>query len=121
MLGIFDGFTAEQVYEAIVKYIEARDRGGEPPDFWSVNWGEYEEFRFQFRVMAHDPRYEKYLRLLDSENVLVWLSAKDARPDLASVILNTAGGIQWLDWQIGRIVKALRAPLEEEKVGGGNR
>ena len=113
VLGIFDGFTPEQVYHAIEQHREALAKQQAPPDLWGSAWAQYEQFRLQFQLLARDPRYAKYLRLLDMENVLTWLSGEDARPQLASVIINTPGGIQWLDWEVRHIRAGITAPLEE--------
>lgn len=46
-------------------------------------------------------RFEQYSGFLTTELVIEWLKAD--RPDLASVIVNTPGGIEWLDGQVENV------------------
>ena len=114
--GIFDNFTATQLYEAILSYNKAIEKGETPLDIWSVNWGSYEEFRDQFRRMAQQQQYRQHLNKLTVENVMVWLNSKDERQDLASVLINTPHGFEWLAYQLECIIIGLTAPKPEENV-----
>lgn len=108
VLGVFDGFTEQQLLEAIETDC----------DVWAVPWGDFEEFRGQVRLLSQDPRFQKHGHLLTVENVLLWLTGKDGRPLLASVIINTPGGVQWLSRQLEGFKTGVMEPLEEvEEVG----
>lgn len=120
VLGIFDCYTPEELYEGIV--------GG--VDIWGEDWGEFEEFRIQFQLLASDPRFSKHIQLLTVENVLEWLRNEKGRPKLASVIINTPAGtrtvevegestevshpsgVEWLIRQIDLIKAGLAVPIE---------
>ena len=104
ILGIFDLFTPEDLYRAITQNV----------DIWDAPWGEGEQFRFQFQLLARDDRFQKYAHLLTPENVLIWLTDDKARPEIASIIINTSGGPDWLTRQIEGIKEGLNAPIEEE-------
>lgn len=99
VLGLFDNFTLEDVYACIVGRV----------DVWTSDWGEHEGLRPQVLDLARNPKWRKHLDLLTTENVFDWLRGEDARPDVASLILNTPGGLEWLDRQIGLIRKALES------------
>ena len=109
ILGLFDLFTPEQIYEAITENIE----------IWKTPWYDFEEFRYQLRLIGHDPRFTKYEHLFTTENIIEWLSDAQARPVLASLIVNTPGGYEWLDRQVIEFKQELTAPLEEEIVVRG--
>ena len=109
ILGLFDCFTPEQIYEAITEDIA----------IWKTPWHDFEEFRYQLRLIGHDPRFTKYEHLFTTENIIEWLSDKEARPILASLIVNTPGGYEWLDKQVMEFKQELTAPLEEEIVVRG--
>ena len=119
VLGIFDCFTEQDLARCIIEYNEAVKMSMAPPGLWDFDWLEFEEFRLQFRMLARDSRFERYLNELTVENVLLWLSAEDGRPQLASLMVNTPGGTAWLEHQIASIKMGLMEPLvEEERVGG---
>lgn len=109
ILGLFDFFTPEEIYQAILEDIS----------IWKNPWHDFEEFRYQLRLIGHDPRFTKYEHLFTTENIIEWLSDKEARPILASLIVNTQGGYEWLEKQISEFKQELTAPLEEEIVVRG--
>lgn len=90
VLGVFDQFTREQLLEAITLN----------QDVWAVAWGDFEEFRPQLLSLMADPVNMQVVRDFTLEDVVLWLRAADARPDLVSVIINTSSGVQWLQRQI---------------------
>ena len=90
ILGVFDQFTREQLLEAI----------NLDQDMWTVAWGDFEEFRPQLVSLMADPVNAAVVRDFTMEDVVGWLRIGDARPDLASIIINTPGGIEWLGRQI---------------------
>lgn len=104
ILGIFDLFTPEDLYRAITQKV----------DIWDAPWGEGEQFRFQFQLLSRDERFHKYAHLFTAENVLIWLTDDKARPEIASIIINTPDGPAWLERQIEGIRDGLNAPMEEE-------
>lgn len=103
ILGIFDLFQPDDLYRAITQNV----------DIWDAPWGEGEQFRFQFQLLARDDRFHKYAHLFTPENVLIWLTDDKARPEIASIIINTPGGPEWLKRQIDGIREGLNAPMEE--------
>lgn len=109
ILGLFDFFSPEEIYEAIKENIS----------IWKTPWYDFEEFRYQLRLIGHDPRFTKYENLFTTENIIEWLSDKEARPVLASLIVNTPGGYEWLENQVSEFKKELTAPMEEEFVVRG--
>lgn len=108
ILGIFDLFQPDDLYRAITQNV----------DIWDAPWGEGEHFRFQFQLLARDERFQKYTHLFTAENVLVWLTDDKVRPEIASIIINTPGGTDWLEKQVEGIRTGLTAPMEEEKIVG---
>jgi hypothetical protein len=109
ILGLFDCFSPEEIYQAITEDIS----------IWRNPWHNFEEFRYQLRLIGHDPRFTKYEHLFTTENIIEWLSDKEARPILASLIVNTPGGYEWLEKQVSEFKQELTAPLEEEIVVRG--
>ena len=109
ILGLFDCFAPEDIYIAIV----------DNTNIWKTPWYDFEEFRYQLRLIGHDPRFTKYEHLFTTENIIEWLSDAQARPVLASLIVNTPGGYEWLDRQVIEFKQELTAPLEEEIVVRG--
>lgn len=103
ILGIFDCFTLDDLLRAIK----------EDWDIWNMPWNEGEDFRYQFKLLARDPRFVKHNHLLTVENVMIWLTGKEGRPLHASMIINSPGGVEWLDRQIEGIRTGLMEPLEE--------
>jgi len=118
VLGIFDCFTEEDVALGILEYNDAVGKGESPPGMWDVYWAEFEEFRLQFQMLARDGRFAKYMDEFNAENVLTWITAEDGRPQLASLVVNTPGGVAWLNHQIESMRRGLSEPLEVEVVGG---
>ena len=104
VLGIFDLFTGEDLYRAIIQDV----------DIWETSWEEGEEFRFQFQMLSRDPRFLEHAGLLTPENVLTCLADDKSAPEKAGVIINTPGGPEWLVRQVEGIKAGLEAPLEEE-------
>ena len=107
MLGIFDFFTPEQIYQAITEDIS----------IWNTPWYDFEEFRYQLQLLGHDPRFLKYQELFTAEDIIIWLSNKNARPVLASLIVNTPNGFNWLEKQVKEIKGALTSPIEVQTHG----
>ena len=105
VLGVFDQFTREQLLEAITNDY----------DVWTTAWGDFEEFRPQLLSLMGDPVNQQVVRDFTLEDVVAWLRVGDARPDLASVIINTGGGVPWLRRQVDSF--KLHLLLGEE---GGN-
>ena len=105
VLGIFDLFTGEDLYRAIVQDVS----------IWDSDWEEGEEFRFQFQMLSRDPRFMAHAELLTPENVLTWLADDKASPEKAGVIINTPGGPEWLVRQVEGIKRGLEAPMAEEE------
>lgn len=104
VLGIFDLFSGEDLYRAIVQDVS----------IWDSDWEEGEEFRFQFQMLSRDPRFMAHAGLLTPENVLTWLADDKSAPEKAGVIINTPGGPEWLVRQVEGIKAGLEAPLVEE-------
>ncbi len=104
VLGIFDLFTGEDLYRAILQDV----------NIWDSDWEEGEEFRFQFKMLARDPRFQMHAGLLTPENVLTWLADDKSAPEKAGVIINTPGGPEWLVRQVDGIKRGWEAPMEEE-------
>ena len=104
VLGVFDQFTREQLLEAITLDL----------DMWSVEWGDFEEFRVQLVGLMRDPVNKAVLQGFTLEDVVAWLRVSDARPDLASILINTEGGLPWLEKQIKVFKQNL---VEAETVG----
>jgi len=90
ILGVFDQFTREQLLEAITL----------DQDMWVVGWGDFEEFRPQLVALMRDPVNAAVVAGFTLEDVVAWLRVGDARPDLASIIINTPRGVEWLQRQI---------------------
>jgi len=90
VLGVFDQFTREQLLEAITS----------DSDVWGIEWGDFEEFRPQLVSLMGDPVNRQVVRGFSLEDVVAWLRVSDARPDLASVIINTPKGVEWLSRQV---------------------
>ena len=90
ILGVFDQFTREQLLEAI----------NLDQDMWAVAWGDFEEFRPQLVSLMADPVNAAVVAGFTLEDVVGWLRVGDARPDLASIIINTPSGVEWLRRQI---------------------
>lgn len=90
ILGVFDSFTREQLRDCIAGDI----------DVWGVAWGDLEELRPQLVALMADPVNAAVVRDLAVEDVVAWLRVQDARPDLVSVLINTAGGVEWLRRQV---------------------
>ena len=90
ILGVFDQFTREQLLEAITL----------DQDMWAVAWGDFEEFRPQLVSLMRDPVNAVVVAGFTLEDVVAWLRVGDARPDLASIIINTPRGVEWLQRQI---------------------
>lgn len=105
VLGIFDIFTGEDLYRAIIQDV----------NIWESDWEEGEEFRFQFQMLSRDPRFREHAGLLTPENVLTWLADDKSAPEKAGVIINTPGGPEWLVRQVEGIKRGLEAPLVEEE------
>ena len=103
VLGVFDQFTREQLHEAITQDI----------DMWGVEWGAFEEFRPQLLSLMDDPVNRGVVLGFTLEDVVAWLRVSDARPDLASIIINTPKGVEWLQQQIDAFKQHL---VEEEKI-----
>ena len=64
VLGIFDIFSGEDLYRAIVQDV----------NIWESDWEEGEEFRFQFQMLSRDPGVLEDEGVLTPENVLTWLA-----------------------------------------------
>ena len=102
ILALFDFFTPEQIYQAIQEDIS----------IWDTPWYDFNEFRYQLQLIGHDPRILKHQESFTAENIILWLGAKDGRPMLASLIVNTPGGFNWLEKQVAEIKTALTSPIE---------
>ena len=90
ILGVFDMFTVQDVYSGIQEDV----------DLWGSKWGELEDMRNQLQNVAVDPNLMVYIQTVAVEDVLAWLRHPEARPDLASIIINTPNGVQWLGKQL---------------------
>lgn len=97
MIGLFKQFSLEQVLFAIRNNV----------DLWNSKWGDREQLRQTFMMLGRDPRFRRHLPLFTTKNVLVMLSEQDALPTYASLIVNTPGGLGWLEFQVMTIKKAI--------------
>lgn len=97
VLGLFDNFSLEDLLGAI--------RGN--VNVWGSDWGEYEHVRSEFLELSKNPKWREHFDLLNAENVLEWLRSPDARPDIASLMVNTPGGVEWLSRQVAQIRSVL--------------
>ena len=104
MLGLFDFFTPEQIYEAIQHDIS----------IWNTPWYDFEEFRYKLQLIVQDPRIIKYKDEFNAENIILWLAEKNARPLLASLIVNTPNGLRWLEKQVEELKEGLTNSIEVE-------
>ena len=107
ILGVFDQFTREQLLEAITL----------DQDMWAVAWGDFEEFRPQLMSLMRDPVNAAVVSGFTLEDVVAWLRVGDARPDLASIIINTDGGVDWLRRQIDVFKQHLVGMTEVDESG----
>lgn len=97
MLALFKQFTLEQVLFAIRNNV----------DLWNSKWGDRERLRNVFVALGKDLRFRMHLPLLTTKNVLRMLAEPDALPAYASLIVNTPGGLEWLELQVVTIKKAI--------------
>lgn len=108
VMGIFDNFTAQDVYDTIQIYNNALSKDEPPKSLWEVDWGELEQFRYEFKLLAKDSRYAKYIDKVNAENILSHLARKKGgRVDLAGIIINTPNGVEWLSWEINNFLDGL--------------
>ena len=101
ILGVFDMFTIQEVYSGIQEDI----------DLWTSKWGELEDMRDQLQNISLDPKLMNYMQTVTVEDVLAWLRHSEARPDIASIIINTPNGVQWLEKQLQSAKNGLKETI----------
>jgi hypothetical protein len=73
-------------------------------DLWTVTPGNM-KISGLARLKKHKTLFKKFFDRINVGLILVWL--KEDRPDLHSIILNTEGGVEWLERQVNTIKEYL--------------
>lgn len=97
VLGVFDCFELKDIHMAIRSNV----------DLWDADWEDFEDVRTYFKALSKERTINRHGHLLTTENIIAWLMHPEARPDLANLIVNTPGGLEWLDGQVKRFREVL--------------